>query len=87
MSFPTVELLEKSAEAYEYLCNFPNCVTSIDGKHVRIKCTKLSGSRYFRYKGFFSVILQGLVDARHKFLIVNVGAYGRQRDSGVFFKI
>ena len=28
---------------------------------------------------------QGLVDARYKFLIVNVGAYGRQRESGFFF--
>ena len=48
------------------------------------KCPKLSGSRYFKYKGFFSVILQGLVDVRYKFLSVGVGAYGRQSDSGVF---
>ena len=59
-------------------------VASIDGKHVRIKCPKLSGSRYFNYKGFFSVIFQGLVDARYKLLSVDVGAYGRQSDSGVF---
>ena len=30
------------------------------------------------------MILQGLVDARYKFLSVDVGAYGRQSDSGVF---
>jgi len=47
------------------------------------KCPKLSGSRYFKYKGFFSVILQGLVDVRYKFLSVGFGAYGRQSDSGV----
>jgi hypothetical protein len=39
------------------------------------------GSRYFNYKGSFSMILQGLVDAR---LSVDVGAFGRQSDSGVF---
>jgi hypothetical protein len=82
--FPTTELLEKSARDYEHVWNFPNCVASIDGKHVRIKCPKLSGSRYFSYKGFFSVILQGLVDVRYKFLSVDVGAFGRQSDSGVF---
>ena len=87
LPFPTAELPEKSAKDYEQLWNFPNCVASIDGKHVRIKCPKLSGSRYFNYKGFFSVILQGLVDARYKFLSVVVGAYGRQSDSGVFFTI
>ena len=34
-------------------------------------------------KGFFSAILQGLVDARYKFLSVDVGAYGRQSVSAV----
>lgn len=52
--------------------------------NIRIKCPKLSGSKYFNYKSFFSVILQGLVDAKYKFLSVDVGAYGRQSDSGVF---
>ena len=65
--FPTVELLEKSAKDYEHLWNLPNCVATIDGKQVPIKCPKLSGSRYLNYKGFFSAILQGVVDARYKF--------------------
>ena len=69
-------MLEKSAKDYEYIRNFPYCVASIDGKHVLIECPKLSGSRYFNYKGFFSVILQGLS--------VDVGACGRQSDSDVF---
>jgi hypothetical protein len=84
MPFPTIDLLEKSARDYKHVWNFPNCVAGIDGKHVRIKCPKLSASRYFSYKGFFSVIFQGLVDARYKFLNVDVGAFGRQSDSGVF---
>nr|CAH7740663.1 unnamed protein product [Callosobruchus chinensis] len=33
MPFPTTEMLEKSANDYENLWNFPNCVASIDGKH------------------------------------------------------
>nr|CAI5827338.1 unnamed protein product [Callosobruchus analis] len=84
MPFPTTEMLEKSANDYENLWNFPNYVASIDGKHVRIKCPKKTGSKYYNYKGFFSVVLQALVDAHYKFLSVDVGAYGRQSDSGVF---
>nr|CAH7740880.1 unnamed protein product [Callosobruchus chinensis] len=84
MPFPTTEMLEKSANDYENLWNFPNCVASIDGKHVRIKCPKKTGSKHYNYKGFFSVVLQALVDAHYKFLSVDVGAYGRQSDSGVF---
>lgn len=84
MPFPTTDLLKRSAEDYEQLWNFPNCVAAIDGKHIRIKCPKLSGSKHFNYKSFFSVVLQGLVDAKYKFLCVDVGAYGRQSDSGVF---
>nr|CAH7740486.1 unnamed protein product [Callosobruchus chinensis] len=77
-------MLENSANDYENLWNFPNFVASIDGKHVRIKCPKKTGSKHYNYKGFFSVILQALVDAHYKFLSVDVGAYGRQSDSGVF---
>nr|CAH7740484.1 unnamed protein product [Callosobruchus chinensis] len=84
MHFPTTEMLENSANDYENLWNFPNFVASIDGKHVRIKCPKKTGSKHYNYKGFFSVILQALVDAHYKFLSVDVGAYGRQSDSGVF---
>ena len=49
---------------------------------MRIKCPKLPGLRYFNYKGFF-LILRGLIDAKYTFLSVDVGAYGRQSDSGV----
>lgn len=84
MPRPTREMLLYSARKFENVWNFPNCVAAIDGKHITIQAPAGSGSLYFNYKKTYSIVLLALVDADYRFLAVDVGAYGKNSDGGIF---
>ncbi|XP_077334047.1 uncharacterized protein LOC143975480 [Lithobates pipiens] len=84
MPEPTSSLWEEIAEEFWEKTNFTNCIGALDGKHIRLIKPPKSGSRYFNYKKYFSIVLLGLSDANMKFIAVDVGAYGSSGDSRIF---
>lgn len=81
---PDEELWNTSEKGFREKWNFPNVVGAIDGKHVLIQAPPHTGSDFFCYKKHFSTVLLAIVDANYKFISVDVGAFGKNSDAGIF---
>ncbi|XP_046903215.1 uncharacterized protein LOC124485569 [Hypomesus transpacificus] len=82
MPVPTKQDWRDISEGFLQRWNFPNCMGSIDGKHIVIQAPHSSGSLYHNYKGTFSIVLLAVVDADCMFRVINVGGYSRNSDGG-----
>jgi hypothetical protein len=72
------------AEGFNTHANFPNCVGAVDGKHIRIVKPGQSGSLYFNYKHYSSVVLLAVADSNFRFVYVDVGSCGKDSDATIF---
>ena len=75
---------KKIEERFRNRWNVSHEVGALDGKHIAIKKPTKSGSDYYNYKGYFSVVLLALVDADYKFLWVNTGSNGSSSNAQIF---
>jgi hypothetical protein len=83
---PSAESFEAIARGFEKRAHFPNCIGAVDGKHIEIIKPEASGSLYFNYKGYFSIVLMAVVDSEYRFTFVDIGAYGKDADPTIFSK-
>jgi hypothetical protein len=81
---PTEDMWKSIEKEFYLKWNFPNCIGVLDGKHVVTEVPPNSGSLFFNYKKTFSIALLALVDANYKFITVDVVAYGKNSDGGIF---
>ena len=72
------------SKEFEEVWNMPHVIGAIDGKHVRIQCPKTSGTLYYNYKGFFSLVIMAVYDARYCFSLVDVGHYASNKIGRMF---
>ena len=68
---------------FETFWDMPHVIGAINGKHIPNDCPKGTGSQLYNYKGFFSIVLLAICDARYTFILVDIGQYGSNTDSGV----
>jgi hypothetical protein len=56
----------------------------MDGKYVIVKRPPNSGSKFYNYKGIYSIILFAVVDADYCFSYIDVGCNGKANDRSFF---
>lgn len=68
---------------FEEKWQFPNCLGSVDGKHIRISPPQDAGSFYWNYKGYNSLVLMAIANANYELIYCHMGTNGRISDGGV----
>ena len=74
-------------DEFEDEWNFPNCIGAIDGEHIIMDCPKNSRAAYHNYKGFHSIVLLTICDAKYSFTFADIGGFGSTNDASVLSSI
>lgn len=84
LKMPSQEEWLKISKDFERLWDLPNCIGAVDGKHIAMQAAPNSGSLFYNYKHYHSLVLMAVCDAKYKFTMVNSGALGSESDGGIF---
>jgi len=83
---PTLVRMKNIASEFEALHGIPLVIGAIDGSHIPIIAPPHDPTSYYCRKGFYSCLLQGVVDSRCKFWDYDFGWCGRMHDWALFQK-
>ena len=57
---------KKNIDDFEGLTKFPNVMGAVDGCHIGIRAPRDNAADYFHRNRYYSLVLQGVVDANQK---------------------
>ncbi|XP_030621103.1 protein ANTAGONIST OF LIKE HETEROCHROMATIN PROTEIN 1 [Chanos chanos] len=83
IQMPNTEKLKEMALYFEHRWGLPQCVGAIDGSHIPLVAPQEYHTEYFNRKGWYSIVLQAVVDGRGLFWNVYTGQPGSLHDARV----
>ena len=80
---PSTEDAWKAIAARFEVSNFAHVLGVIEGKRIRIKCPKLTGTLYHNNKGLFSMVFLAVCDIDNCYTLFGFASNGSNNDCGV----
>ena len=82
--FPIGSQLDDIIRGFESKWGFPQCAGTINGSHIPVHAPTLNHTDYYNRKGWYSIIIQAVVDHNYIFQDVCIGWPGSVHDAQVF---
>ena len=83
VTMPQGDRLKDVIRGFEARWSFPQVAGVIDGTHIPILRPQDSGTDYYNRKGFYSVVMQSVIDFRGIFTDIYIGWPGKVHDARV----
>ena len=71
IKFPSGDDFDRVVDEFKSKWGIPQCFGAIDGCHIPICAPSEQHTDYYNRKAWYSMIVQGLVDANYHFLVVS----------------
>ena len=84
IKWPTPVIMEKYARDFQDIHGIPYVVGAVDGSHIPIVAPRLHAADYYNRKGFYSVLLQGVVTSKCLFWDYDIGWAGSMHDANLW---
>ena len=83
ISFPLGDALVNVVNGFEGRWGYPQCDGAIDGSHISISAATESHTDYYNRKGWYSIVIQAVVDHQYIFRHICVGWAGSVHDAQI----